>query len=78
MAEAWLRRWLFRGTLAVAGLLTALVAVAPWLAPNDAAEGWRRVLALFGHDEVLRRTSLASAAGLAATAFAFFHVEKRP
>ena len=40
-----------------------------WVA---AAPGWDRVLHLFAQDVTLRRTSLASAAGLVVTAYVFF------
>ncbi len=67
MGEAWLRRWLFRGTLGLAAALAGLVAIAPWL-----GGGTSRFVTLFGHDATLRRTALAGAAGLAATAWIFF------
>ena len=72
MAEAWLRRWLFRCSLMFAAVLAALVVVAPWLAGDSAAPAPSRLLTLFGHDATLRRTALAGAAGLAVTAFIFF------
>ena len=53
-------RWLYRLSLATAFLLLLLVFSAPWL------DNWvgSRVLALFAHDTTLRRTALASAAGI--------------
>jgi hypothetical protein len=69
-------RLLFAAACAVALLLCAAVAAAPWLAGEG--QGWRRVLALFAHDAALRRTSLASAAGLIATACVFFRPGPRP
>jgi hypothetical protein len=72
MAEAWLRRWLFRCTLALAAGLAGLVAAAPWLGGDAAGGRAARLLALFGHDVTLRRTGLACAAGLAVTACVFF------
>jgi hypothetical protein len=58
----------------VAGGLVALVAGAPYCdtggpPPADVAG---RALVLFARDATLRRTALAGAAGLAATAFVFF------
>jgi hypothetical protein len=60
--------------LVLAGGLVTLVLVAPSIdlggeAPTDTAG---RVLVLFARDATLRRTALASAAGLVATAFVFF------
>lgn len=75
--EDWLRRWLFRGTLAVAMALASLVAVAPWLGGDEEGNERQRVLALFGRDTALRRTSLASAAGLIVTALVFFQPTAR-
>ncbi|HZY85759.1 MAG TPA: hypothetical protein VFE78_13070 [Gemmataceae bacterium] len=66
-----LARSLFTAACAAALLLCAAVAAAPWLADGE-ARGWRRVLALFAQDAALRRTSLASAAGLVVTACVFF------
>jgi hypothetical protein len=72
-----LARSLFAAACAAALLLCAAVVAAPWLAGGEAA-GWRRVLALFAHDAALRRTSLASAAGLVVTACVFFRPGPRP
>jgi hypothetical protein len=60
-------RWLYRLCLAVAGGLILLVVAAPWL-DNKAA----RWLTLFAQDRTLRRTTLASAAGMIVTASVFF------
>jgi hypothetical protein len=66
-------RWLFRLCFALATLLLALVLLAPLLdAGEPAPTGGRRILALFARDSALRRTSLASAAGLVVTACVFF------
>jgi hypothetical protein len=78
MAEAWLRRWLFRGSLAVAAGLAGLVIVAPWLGGDPNGSAAARLLALFGHDTTLRRTGLACAAGLAVTARVFFQPAAGP
>ena len=63
-------RLLFAGACAAAVLLCAAVVAAPWLARGEAPGG--RLLALFAHDEAVRRTSLAGAAGLVVTACVFF------
>ncbi len=71
---AWRRmlaRLLFAAACAAALLLCAAVVAAPWLGGGE-ARGWRRVLALFAHATAVRRTSLASAAGLVVTACVFF------
>ena len=60
--------WLFRLTLAAAGLLAVLPFAAPLFAPPDGGG----VLRLFADDGAVRRTSWACAAGLACTAFVFF------
>jgi hypothetical protein len=72
-----LARSLFAAACAAALLLCAAVAAAPWLVGGEAV-GWRRVLGLFAHDAALRRTSLASAAGLVVTACVFFRPGRRP
>jgi hypothetical protein len=78
MGDAWLRRWLFRGFLAVAAGLVGLLIVAPWL-DTDTPEGIpARLVGLFGHDKALRRTCLAAAVGLAVTARVFFQTAGRP
>ena len=69
----WLPRLLFRLTLALAALLLLLVVAAPLLdGEGGQAEGWARVVALFARDATLRRTAVASAVGLAVTAWVFF------
>jgi hypothetical protein len=78
MAEAWLRRWLFWGSLAVAGGLAVFLVIAPWLGGDPAGGPLARLVALFGHDTTLRQTSLASAVGLAVTARVFFQPAGRP
>ena len=66
-------RLLFALTVLAAALLLLLVILAP-LVHNEAVRphGWSRVLALFGHDATLRRTTLASSLGLVVTALIFF------
>lgn len=78
MAEAWLRRWLYRCTLALSAGLAVLVLAAPWLGGDESGGAVARIVALFGHDVTLRRTGLASAAGLAVTAQVFFRTPSRP
>jgi hypothetical protein len=70
---SWLWRCLFRLTCAAAVALALLVVLAPWLEGRvEPGSGWGRVVALFAQDVTLRRTSLASAAGLVVTAYVFF------
>jgi hypothetical protein len=59
-------RLLFISTLTIAAILLAAVVVCPWL--PDALP----LVPLFAADVTVRRTALASAAALAATAFVFF------
>jgi len=66
-------RRLFALTLGLAGLLVAVVALAP-LAGDDAP----RVVALFGQDVAVRRVALVAALGLAVTAFVFFAPPPEP
>ncbi len=63
----WLSRLLYWFTLLVACGLGLLVLLAPLL-PTDEF----RVLMMFAQDGAVRRTALASAAGLAVTSFVFF------
>ena len=66
----WMRRLpaaLFCLTILAAFALLGLVCFCPLL--GDGSPLW---LSLFGHDPLLRRTSLVSAAGLVVTAFVFF------
>jgi hypothetical protein len=73
MARTWMARCLFGLTWCAAAALVLLVLLAPWLEGwVAAAPGWDRVLHLFAQDVTLRRTSLASAAGLVVTAYVFF------
>jgi hypothetical protein len=70
---AWLPRLLFRLTLGLAVLLGLVVLLAPLLAGDEGQpDGWARVPALFARDATLRRTAVASAVGLAVTAWIFF------
>ena len=78
MAEAWLRRWLFRGSQVLAAGLVALIVAAPWLGGDPNGNARARLVALFAHDTTLRRTGLAGAAGLAVTAWIFFQPAGRP
>jgi hypothetical protein len=66
-------RLLFRLAFALSVLLIVLVILPP-LVDNGGAQptGWRRLLALFARDTAIRRTALASAAGLMVTACVFF------
>ncbi|HEY1377767.1 MAG TPA: hypothetical protein VGF55_13295 [Gemmataceae bacterium] len=72
----WRRRIpgvLFVLCLALAAALGGLVAAAPWLDPGEPVEGaYGRTVALFARDAVVRRTAVAAAVGLMATAVIFF------
>ena len=63
-------RILYHGAWLVALTLVAAVLVAPGLDLGDPT--WDPVWRLFAEDEVVRRTALASAAGLVVTALVFF------
>lgn len=65
-------RMLFALGLMLAGLLVALVLLAPLAAEGEATDARGRVVALFARDPALRRTCLASAVGLVVTACVFF------
>ncbi len=66
-ASLWLPRFLFALSLALAAFLFLLVALAPLL-----DHGTVYLVTLFAQDATLRRTTLAGAVGLAATAGIFF------
>jgi hypothetical protein len=74
---AWLPRVLFVITMGLALLLGATVLAAP-LAAQLAAVRDVRLVHLFAKDATLRRTSLASACGLAITAWVFFRPPRTP
>lgn len=74
---AWLPRVLFAITMMLALLLGATVLAAP-LAVRFSIARNERVLQLFAKDATLRRTSLASACGLAVTAWVFFRPPRSP
>jgi hypothetical protein len=83
--RAGVPRLLFRLACGAAALLVAAVLAAPWLDAGGRAggvspllPGWRRLVALFARDAALRRTSLASAAGLLVTACVFFRPPQPP
>jgi hypothetical protein len=69
----WLWRCLFWLTCGAAAALVLLVVLAPWLEGwVEGGSDWGRLLGLFAQDATVRRTSLASAAGLVVTASVFF------
>lgn len=70
LRETWLPRLLFLATLLSAAALGGLVLAAPPLIENEIAHA--PLLRLFAADLIVRRTALASALGLAVTAFVFF------
>ena len=78
LSDVW-SRGLFLLTLAIAGGLISLVLLAPLLDnAEEKPEGGQRVLAIFARDGAMRRTALASAAGLAVTACVFFRTPRAP
>jgi hypothetical protein len=68
----WVSWLLFVLGCTAAVLLAVLVLVAPWLDAGEETRRWARLVALFARDAAVRRTSLASAAGLLVTACVFF------
>ncbi len=74
---AWLPRVLFAITMGLALLLGAAVLAAPLAAQLTMALDVR-LIHLFATDATLRRTSLASACGLAITAWVFFRPPRTP
>jgi hypothetical protein len=69
LRDYWLPWVLFVGTLALAALLLLTVAIMPWLV--DVLPSFP-LFELYADDTTVRRVSLASGAGLIATAFIFF------
>ncbi len=72
----WLPRVRFVGTLGVAGGLALAVVGAPWVQaqlPRPAV-----AVRLFAEDAAVRQTAIASALGLAVTAFVFFRPPAGP
>jgi hypothetical protein len=71
--------WVFsRLILLIAALLIFVVIIAPWLHNTSAEDTGSRLLRLFAGDRAVRRTALASAIGLIATARIFFRVPRAP
>jgi hypothetical protein len=71
-------RLLFLITVLLAFGLAVLVVVSPWLDGDSVPAGWERFFAVFAEDALVRRTALASAAGLLVTAFVFFRRRRVP
>ena len=69
LRDVWLPRCCFVLTLGSALVLAVAVLISPWIAGGESEHP---ILSLFAHDSTVRRTSIASALGLAATAFIFF------
>lgn len=67
-------RWLFAGGILLAAGLVLAVVLAPLA---DDGEATPRVVALLARDGAVRRTCLASAAGLVVTACVFFRPTSR-
>jgi hypothetical protein len=68
-----LPRVLFVLGLLLASALLLLVSASPWIDDGvPRPHGAARVVAVFARDGALRRTALASAAGLTVAAFVFF------
>ncbi len=69
----WVPRFLFRVTVLVSAALILLVFLSPWLDNGEAAPaGAARLAAVFARDRTMRRTAIAGAVGLLATAWIFF------
>jgi ABC-type uncharacterized transport system permease subunit len=68
LRDFWLPRFLYFSTLLLAAALAGVVLAAPFLSV-DKQPG---LLSLFAGDVIVRRTALASAVGLAVTAYVFF------
>jgi hypothetical protein len=74
--RSWLSFILFWLTLLVSAGLIVLVILAPLLDNSLKREGGVRWLVVFAEDVVLQRTAVASALGLAVTAFVFFRPQR--
>ena len=73
LSPSWLPWLLFRLTIGLSIFLILLVFLCPWMDNGQVqARGWRQIVGLFAQDVTLRRTTLASALGLAVTACIFF------
>jgi hypothetical protein len=72
--EVWLPWTLYVATLAAAACLGIAVLIAPWIADPAEPSLWT----LYANDLTVRRTSIFSALGLAATAFIFFKPKRTP
>lgn len=78
LSDLWAHA-LFWLTLSASGGLISLVLLAPLLDnPEDRLDGGGRAIAVLARDSVMRRTALASAAGLVVTAFVFFRTPRLP
>lgn len=76
--RGWVGRVLFVAGCTLAGLLVGLVAISPLVdTGGEPSADQDRVIALFARDTVLRRTCLASAAGLIVSSFVFFRPGRR-
>jgi hypothetical protein len=74
IAGVWLPRLLRAVTLTTAACLLLAVVIAPWAADPAMPSFWT----LYAQDVTVRRTSIFSALGLAATAFIFFKSKPAP
>ena len=74
LKEVWLPAAFFVLTLGAAAGLGLMVLVAPWIADPAEPSLWT----LYANDLTVRRTSIFSALGLAATAFIFFKPKRAP
>ena len=76
---SWVPRLLFWLTVGLAAALLASVLLAPVVPQGETqASVWSRLVALFAQDLTLRRTAVASAVGLIATACVFFNPPGNP
>jgi len=74
-----LPRLLLGVTLALSAGLVVLVMLSPLLDKGGVTkQGWPRFWAVFARDRTLRRTAVASALGLAVTAWVFFRTPSAP
>lgn len=69
LRDVWIPGCCFIVTFGCALLLVGAVALIPWIAGESPEHP---LIAMYAHDLPVRRTSLAAAAGLTATAFVFF------
>jgi hypothetical protein len=78
LSDLWAFR-LFWLTLGVAGVLIALVTLAPMFDNSEEAHAHAdRVIAVFARDSAMRQTAFGAALGLVVTACVFFRTPRAP